>query len=290
MLRISILASVLTPVLLTLAANAFAESSWYDIIRFNVRTSIVNTTGNTYPTGSGWESSMGPLTPQFGGIACDQVASQNGDARKYRNGDYALWFVAPSDLIPQMGMTRCSANPYGGEPSCMENWHFCGRKIRVRCQAGARWCAPAGQTSLLSQIVQGQRPANNYIPEYYVDKTREAVGGGAAVPSSVVLYVTDFCPSGHSVNARTGQCQGPQLDISTPAFLLLARQNEQGYIDSNLELDAELLPDGDGTPIGPQYGEGSDSGAFPNFPKCSNTSSDPDGDGWGWENGVSCHV
>ncbi len=274
---------ILAGSLLVSTGSAHAE----DDSRLAVKTSIVNTTYNTFETGSGWEATMGPLTKNFGGIACDNVAAQQGDAKKYRNDEYAIWFVAPSDNIAQLGIQRCARNPYGGEPSCQENWNFCGRKLRIKCQSGARWCAPAGQTSLLSEIVNGKRPINNYLPEYYIDKTKAAVGASAPVPRSIVLYITDFCPAGHSENSKTGQCQTPQLDISTPAFLMLGKQNSQGYIDSGLELDVELLSEGDASPVGPEFGQAQGAG---DYPKCQQAGSDADGDGWGWENGQSCRV
>ena len=140
--------------------------------------------------------------------------------------------------------------------------------------------------TLLNEMVTGKRPINNYLPEYYVEKTKSAVGA-AAVPKSVVLYITDFCPAAHSDNLKTAQCQTPQLDIATSAFLVLARQNQQGYIDSGLDLELELLPEGDQSPAGPEYVSG--PGNTP-YPKCVEPSSDPDGDGWGWENGKSCRV
>jgi hypothetical protein len=255
--------------------------------RVQVKTSIINTTFNTFPSDSGWEATMGPLTKNFGGIACDNVAAQQGDPQKFRRGDYAVWFVAPSDNIPQVGLKRCGPNPYGGEPSCVENWSFCGRKMRITCKPGSRWCAPVGGQTLLGDMIGGKRPLNNYIPEYYVDKTKLSVGAAARVPRSVVLYITDFCPANHSENTKTNQCQTPQLDISTSAFLMLAQQNAQGYIDSGLELDAHLLPEGDPSPAGPEYGFGESS---PGFPSCQDPKSDPDGDGWGWENGQSCRV
>jgi hypothetical protein len=212
--------------------------------------SIVNTTYNTWEKDGRWESTMGPLNPKKGGIVCDNVDE------KYRSGDYALWFVAPSDVMPELGLKRCGPNKHGGEPSCVENWQLCGRKLKVQCKPGSRWCGIPGQPSLLSDFNASRIPVNNYVPDYYVQATRDALGASPLVPDAVVLYITDFCPAAHSHNQASGHCQKPQLDLSTAAFLLLSQQNAQGYIDSQLELEAELLPEGDTTPAGPLYPSG----------------------------------
>lgn len=209
--------------------------------------SIVNTTYNTWQKDGRWEATMGPLNPHKGGIVCDNVDT------RFREADYALWFVAPSDVIPELGLQRCGPNPHGGEPSCVENWQLCGRKLRVQCKVGSRWCATPGMASLLSDFNADRIPINNYVPDYYVQKTSAALGSSPLAPDSVVLYITDFCPSAHSSNQSSGHCQKPQLDLSTAAFLLLSQQNAQGYIDSQLDLLVELLPEGDPTPAGPQY-------------------------------------
>lgn len=239
--------------------------------------SIVNTTFNTWWKDGSWESTMGPLTSFDGGIACDHKAKQLGHARKFREGDYAIWFVAPSDTLNQLGLSRCGPNPFGGEPSCHENWDLCGRKIRVTCRDDNPWCAPPGSTSLLADINRGRVPQNNYIPEYYRQKTQEEVGRQPSVPRSIVLYITDFCPQNHSHNIPTGQCQGPQLDISTSAFLLFGKQNAQGYIDSNLEFDVELLAENDSSPAGPEWSEKSP------YPYCHSNQGKGYGDQWVWQ-------
>jgi hypothetical protein len=97
---------------------------------------------------------------------------------------------------------------------------------------------------------------NNYVPDYYVKATTEALGAAPPVPKAVVLYITDFCPAAHSENQASGHCQKAQLDLATSAFLLLSQQNAQGYIDSQLDLEVELLPEDDSTPAGPVYSSG----------------------------------
>ena len=143
----------------------------------------------------------------------------------------------------------CGGNPNGDEPSCKENWHLCGRKIRIRCAGGADGCAN-GDRSLLAMINNGEYVANNYIPDYYIQATSDKVGKKPRPAKSVVLIITDFCPKNHSRNRQYSQCQKPQLDISTSAFLLLAGKNNQGFI-KGLKLASELLPVGDRTSPGP---------------------------------------
>ncbi|HYX33481.1 MAG TPA: hypothetical protein VE954_10235 [Oligoflexus sp.] len=198
-------------------------SSNVEPILVETTSSIVNTTYNTWEKDRRWEATMGPLNPQKGGIVCDQV-----DA-KFRTSEYALWFVAPSDVIAELGLKRCGPNPHGGEPSCVENWQLCGRKLKVQCKVGSRWCATPGQPSLRSDFSADRRPVNNYVPDYYVQETRSVLGAAPATPESIVLYITDFCPAAHSSNQVSGHCQKPQLDLSTAAFLLLSQQNAQGY-------------------------------------------------------------
>lgn len=212
--------------------------------------SIVNTTYNTWEKDGRWEASMGPLNPKKGGIVCDNVDE------KFRTGDYALWFVAPSDVMPELGLKRCGPNVHGGEPSCVENWQLCGRKLKVSCKVGSRWCGTPGKPSLLADYNAARIPVNNYVPDYYVKATTEALGAAPPVPEAVVLYITDFCPAAHSENQASGHCQKPQLDLATSAFLLLSQQNAQGYIDSQLDLEVELLPEDDNTPAGPLYSSG----------------------------------
>jgi hypothetical protein len=72
------------------------------------------------------------------------------------------------------------------------------------------------------------------------------------VPEEIVLYITDFCPKNHSANQSSGHCQGPQLDISASAFLLLGRR-VNGYIDSRLDYSVELLEEDDPTYVGPHW-------------------------------------
>ena len=218
----------------------------------SARGSVINTTYNTSYKEGRWTATMGPLTDFFGGLACDHRAMEKGDGDLYRKGDYAVWFIAPSDAIQMLGLKHCGPNPYGGEPSCQENWDFCGRKIRLSCQQGNAYCASPGSPSLLADINSGRGPKNNYIPDYYVQRTVERVGTHPSVPQSVILYITDFCPKDHSENSKSGNCQGPQVDVSTPAFLLLARQSN-GYINGDVPYQVELLDAGDQTPAGPQW-------------------------------------
>jgi hypothetical protein len=236
--------------------------------------SIVNTNFNTWWKDGRWESDMGPLTTFEGGLACDHRAREQGNPRKYREGDYAVWFVAPSDLLDQLGLKRCGPNAHGGEPSCYENWDFCGRKLRLSCKEGHPGCAGPGSPSLLAEMNRGRVPVNNYIPEIYRQKTQERVGHQPSTPRSIVLYITDFCPQNHSMNIPTGHCQGPQVDVSASAFLLFGKQNAQGYIDGNLEYQVELLDEHDPTPAGPEWG------ASPRYPYCRANGGQGYGDRW----------
>lgn len=236
--------------------------------------SIINTTFNTWWKDGRWESDMGPLTTFEGGLACDHKARDEGFARKYREGDYAVWFVAPSDLMDKLGLQRCGPNAHGGEPSCYENWDFCGRKLRLTCKPGHPGCAEPGSPSLLAEMNKGRVPQNNYIPEIYRQKAQERVGHEPSTPRSIVLYVTDFCPQAHSQNIPSGHCQGPQVDISTSAFLLFAKQNAQGFIDGNLEYDVELLEQSDPTPAGPEWT------SSPRYPYCQSNQGKGYGDQW----------
>ncbi len=217
-----------------------------------VKGSVVNTVDNTYQKNGKWESTMGPLNPNRGGIACDHIAANKGNPDLYRTGDYALWFIAPSDSLSRLGIKTCGPNPYGGEPSCEENWSLCGRKVRLTC-ANTEWCGTVGQPSLMADITNGKRPTNNYIPDFYAQEVAARVGSQPSVPKSIVLYVTDFCPASHSVNRATNNCQGEQVDLSTASLLLVGKQNPQGYISSELAFQVELLPEGDSTAAGPEY-------------------------------------
>jgi len=209
--------------------------------------SVINTTDNTWNDNGDWQSTMGPLNKNKYGIACDGAGSYD-----YRSSNQ-LWFVAPSDSFPKFGIKTCGANPNGGEPSCSENYSFCGRKVRVSCKSGNPWCGIPGQQSILAKIKAGSPPTNNIIPQYYIDQTANQLGSSPNVPKSVVLTIVDFCPAGHSANKASGACQGPQLDMSAAAFLLLGKENAQSYIDTNLDVNVELLTAGDSTVPGPQY-------------------------------------
>lgn len=209
--------------------------------------SIINTTDNTFLTDGTWQSTMGPLSNQFGGLACDNTV---GDMR-FHTGNYRYWHIAPSDSISLMGLKRCSKDS-SSEPSCSENWNYCGRKVRVKC-LDPEFCGRSGGASLLSQINRNKRPENDYIPTVLVDELTQKVGRHPKTASSVVLYITDFCPANHSENRKNHQCQGPQVDISTSAFLMLGKTNEEGYINSNIKVSIELLDEHDPTPVGPKY-------------------------------------
>ena len=212
--------------------------------------SIVNTSYNTWwDNQSGkWVSTMGPLSPTVGGLTCDNV-----DRYKFRNGSAALWFVAPSDQLAQLGVKYCGYSKDGHEPVCQDNWWMCGRKIRIWCNGQNSWCAKPGEPSMLSQINSGHIPVNNYLPDYYVRQTSAWIGSYPSVPRSMVLVISDFCPRDHSQNRQTGNCQGPQFDVSTAAFLLMGKMNDQGYINANLEYYAQLLPEWDQSSPGPEW-------------------------------------
>lgn len=209
--------------------------------------SIVNTTDNTYREDGKWHSKAGPLTAHSGGLACDNTVSD----MRYHSGEYFHWHIAPSDSAALLGMSKCAKNA-NGEPSCSENWQLCGRKVRVRCLDG-EFCGQSGEASLLSQINHRMPPINNYLPSVFVDELTRAVGKHPRAAPSVVLYITDFCPAAHSINKRNRQCQGPQVDISTSAFLLMGKTNAQGYINTNVKVSVELLDADDPTPAGPEY-------------------------------------
>jgi hypothetical protein len=209
--------------------------------------SIVNTTDNTFLVNGAWQSTMGPLSNQHGGLACDNTVSD----MRFHGGDYRYWHIAPSDSLTALGMRRCAPSA-NGEPSCSENWSYCGRKIRVKC-LDPEFCGQRGEPSLLSRINRNKPPENNYIPDILIDELTQKVGRHPKAVSSVVLYITDFCPAAHSENRQQHQCQGPQVDISTSAFLMMGKTNEQGYIDSNVQVSIELLDENDPTPVGPKY-------------------------------------
>lgn len=255
--------------------SAFAEGIQDRMVQ--TRGSVVNTTFNTTYENGRWTATMGPLTDFFGGLACDHRAKEQGDAEKFRKGDHAIWFVAPSDAISALGLKHCGPNPYGGEPSCVENWDLCGRKMRVSCEEGSPWCASPGSSSLLAEINSGRPPLNNYMPDYYVKRTAERVGSRPSVPRSIVLYITDFCPKDHSENKRGNQCQTPQLDVATSAFLLLAKKNPQGYINADVTYKSVLLDEKDPTPAGPEWSSPS------SYPPC--TAEGGRGYGDTWQNG-----
>lgn len=208
--------------------------------------SIVNTTDNTRYVNGAWQSDMGPLTTQQGGLACDNTVED----MRFHAGEYMYWHIAPSDSMSSLGMVACSPNEQG-EPSCSENWHLCGRKVRVKC-VDPEYCSKPGQPSLASVIRKRNAVQNNYIPGFFVDELTQLYGRNPKPAESVVLYITDFCPSQHSSNRANKQCQGPQVDISTFAYLLMGKPNEYGYINSNMRVAVELLPPGDPTPVGPE--------------------------------------
>lgn len=214
-----------------------------------VTMSIVNTTGNTFVENGEWQSTMGPLNTERGGLACDNTVSD----MKFHNGEYRIWHLAPSDSIAAFGIKKC-AKGTNGEPSCSENWGLCGRKVRVTC-LNSKYCGEVGGSSLVSQINNGNPPTNNYLPKHFVDELTQRLGKNPNVADSVVLYITDFCPARHSLNMRKGQCQKPQVDISTSAFLLLGKTDEQGYINTNMKVSVELLDANDPTPVGPRMGK-----------------------------------
>jgi len=220
----------------------------YDVSDPNtVRMTIVNTTGNTYKADGKWLSTDGPLSNRPGGLACDNTVND----KRFHSGEYRYWHVAPSDATALLGMRKC-AKSANGEPGCSENWHLCGRKVKVRC-LDYEFCNLGGGPSLLSRINNNEHPVNNYIPKVFVDELSLLLGQHPKAATSVVLYITDFCPSAHSGNKLRRQCQRPQVDVSTSAFLLMGRTNEEGYIDTNLEVSVELLDADDPTPAGPLY-------------------------------------
>lgn len=231
--------------LLLLLLSACTTDGWdrHDTMRMT----IINTTDNTYRKNGEWRSNAGPLSDSFGGLACDNAV---GDMR-YHSGEYFLWHLAPSDSTSLLGMKKCASNGYG-EPSCAENLQLCGRKVRIKCLT-TEYCGQQGEPSLLSQINHNVPPINNYLPNVYVDELTRQVGKYPKATPSMVLYITDFCPASHSDNKRSRQCQGPQIDVSTPAFLLMGKTNDQGYINTNVKISVELLDANDTTPAGPEY-------------------------------------
>lgn len=212
--------------------------------------SIVNTNENTYLNNGVWESTMGPLSTSRGGLACDNVAPD----MRYHTGDYKLWYLAPSDAEKFLNMKKCSPNTQGkrSEPSCYQNWDLCGRKVRVKC-LDTEFCGKRGELSLASNIEAGMPIVNNYLPMVFVKELSQLLGAKSKAPDSIVLYITDFCPADHSNNIKLNQCQRPQVDISTSAFLLLGKANKAGYINTGLDVSVELLPPDDATAVGPEY-------------------------------------
>ncbi len=227
--------------------NKSLEKELETTAQYLVSTSIVNTTDNTYKKSGKWFSNMGPLTTRRGGLACDNTVRD----MKFHQGDFQHWYLAPSDSISILGMKKC-AKTGRGEPSCSENWNLCGRKVRVACLAST-YCGTAGEPSLVSKINNNTPPTNNYLPDYFVKELTAKYGQNPKIPKSIVLYITDFCPANHSNNIKNDQCQGPQVDLSTSAFLLMGKMNRQGYINSNTNVSMELLPENDPTPVGPEY-------------------------------------
>lgn len=211
--------------------------------------SIVNTTDNTFLKNGTWQSSMGALSSYKGGLACDNVAPD----MRFHKGDYRLWYLAPSDSNGFLGMKKCSPNIYGknSEPSCFENWDLCGRKVRVKC-LDTEFCGKSGDQSLVSKINARTPPVNNYLPNVIAEELSKVVGREPKTAGSIVLYITDFCPADHSYNIKNGQCQRPQVDIATSAFLMMGKTNAQGYINTNLDVSVELLEPNDATPVGPE--------------------------------------
>ena len=230
------------------AQVASSQSAFPQFAQDPIKGSIVNTTYNTYYDQGRWVSSMGPLNSRHGGLVCDNV-----DGQRFRNGSAKLWFVAPSDSLAQFGVKYCGSNTNGHEPACQDNWYLCGRKIRIRCNSQSEWCNKPGNSSLLSDMNSGRHPVNNYLPDYYVQETSSWVGKYVTTPRSIVLVISDFCPKDHSDNRRTGNCQSPQFDISTAAFLLLGRMNDQGYINTSLDYTGELLSEYDQSSPGPEW-------------------------------------
>ncbi|ATX82925.1 hypothetical protein Ga0123462_2090 [Mariprofundus ferrinatatus] len=209
--------------------------------------SVINTTDNTFIMDGKWSSTMGALTTKRFGLACDNTVSD----MRFHHGDYRHWFVAPSDSPALLGMKKCSKDSQS-EPSCIENWNLCGRKVRVKC-LDDEFCGQSGEPSLIAQINDNNPPTNNYLPGGIVEDLTQALGKRPKVAKSVVLYITDFCPAEHSNNIKSRQCQRAQVDVSTPAFLLMGKTNPQGYINANVEVSVELLDSKDPTPVGPEY-------------------------------------
>lgn len=209
--------------------------------------SIINTTDNTFFTNGEWKSTMGALTTKRGGLACDKAVND----MRFHEGDYRHWYLAPSDSTTLIGMKKCSKNSRA-EPSCIENLALCGRKVRVKC-LDSEYCGRNGELSLIAQINDNNPPTNNYLPKVLVEDLTQALGKYPRIAKSVVLYITDFCPADHSNNIRSKQCQRPQVDISTSAFLVMGKTNPQGYINTNLDASVELLDAEDPTPVGPEY-------------------------------------
>jgi hypothetical protein len=216
-------------------------------VESTVPMTIVNSTDNTYKKNGSWRSTMGPLSNRKYGLACDNTVRD----MRYHTGEYSHWFIAPSDSFTALGMKKCKKSS-NGEPGCSENWSMCGRKVRVNCN-DSTWCGRAGEETLVSQINRSVPPVNKYLPAVFVEELSMKLGSAPKVPKSIVLYITDFCPADHSSNIKNGQCQGPQVDISTSAFLLMGKTNKQGYINTNTSLSVELLEANDPSPIGPSY-------------------------------------
>ena len=209
--------------------------------------SIVNSTDNTYFSDGKWKSTMGALNSKRFGLACDNTVKD----MRLHHGDYRHWFVAPSDSTKLLGMKKCSKDSRS-EPSCIENWNLCGRKVRVTC-LDDEFCGQSGESSLIAQINNHNPPTNNYLPGVIVKELTQRLGKSPKVAKSVVLYITDFCPAEHSNNKKSKQCQGPQVDVSTSAFLMMGKTNPQGYINTNVDVSVELLDSKDPTPVGPEY-------------------------------------
>lgn len=209
--------------------------------------SIINTTDNTFFANGKWQSTMGALTTERGGLACDNTVND----MRFHQGDYRHWYVAPSDSTKLPGMKKCSKDSRS-EPSCIENWNLCGRKVRVKC-LDDEFCGQSGEPSLIAQINHHNPPTNNYLPGVIVKELTQTLGKSPKVAKSVVLYITDFCPAEHSNNKKNRQCQRAQVDVSTSAFLMMGKMNPQGYINTNVDVSVELLDAKDPTPAGPEY-------------------------------------
>ena len=243
-------------------AGAAPSKGGGSISASHVHGSIVNTTDNTWKSGKSWTANMGPLKPGFGGIACDNV-----DANRFRSGEAAVWFVAPSDSLMAnlLGDSNVYCQSPGfGEPRCQKLESYCGRKIKVTCDEqgssdsyGQSWCAKPGVDNNIYGDYSKLNAGSNYIPEIYRSLTASSVGGNSAAAKGaryVVVMITDFCPKYHTLNQKTGQCQGPQIDLSTPAFLMMGKVNN-GYIDSSnfIHYNLEFLPEGSSEALGPHF-------------------------------------